>query len=984
MSERSAVQNPMLRYAEAIGWQYLTPEQSLALRGGEANNYLTDVLRSQLLKLNPHVNDERAAEIIRQLTLLKPTIEGNQLALSWLRGEQSVFVPEENRQRNVRLIDFENLANNIFHVTDEWTQQSTVFRNRADVVYLINGIPVALAETKAAGKSDGLEEGVTQIRRYHRETPEMVTSAQVFEVTHLIGFYYGGTWSLNRKNLFNWKDEVEGDYERKVKAFFDRPRFLQVLRDYIIFLSKDDTLSKVILRQHQTRAVEKVITRFHEPEKRYGLIWHTQGSGKTLTMITIAANLLRGMEFSLQAASDSDEEKTKLKLELHAEKNKLLELHAEKPTVLMLVDRNELEDNLFKDIVGAGIKTVEVAQSKKDLQHILRTDYRGLVVSMIHKFDDIPANLNDRKSIVVLVDEAHRTTGGDLGSYLMAALPNATYIGFTGTPVDNLSKGKGTFKVFGGEDEKGYLDKYSIAESIADGTTKRLHYALAPSELLVDRETLEKQFLQVAEAEGVSDVEELNAILDRAVELKELMKSPERIDKIAAAVARHYRENVEPMGFKAFLVGVDREACAMYKKALDKYLPAEYSRVVYSGAHNDSADLKAFHLKEDDEKALRKTFIKKNTQPKILIVTEKLLTGFDAPILYCMYLDKPMRDHVLLQAIARVNRPYEDDDGLVKPCGFVLDFVGIFEKLESALAFDSDVVSSVIQNIDVLKKLFETMMQETAQKYLPLTKGFDDKAKERAITFFQEKADREDFYKFFRQLQNLHEIISPDAFMRPFIEDFEKLAELYGLIRNAYSTRPYIDKELTEKTKQLLRERTALAHIEMPSAIHELGEKELEALKQSDVADTTKILNLRKVLAVTVDEQGASNPFLLSIGERAEAMAELYEDRKTSTEAALAEFEKLAREAVEGENLRKNLGLDKNTFAVYTKLREFAPNLTATQATEINSIFAGFADYRWNKQQEQQLRAELYKVIRPLVGAKMVQAANALLKIQRV
>ena len=955
MSERSAVQNPMLKYADAIGWKYVAPDEALRRRSGETGLYFTDILKAQLLRLNPGVvNEERAQEIIRRLNLLKPDIKGNEAALKWLRGEESVFVPEENRERNVRLIDFDNPANNQFHVTDEWTQQSAVFRNRADVVYLINGIPVAVCETKAAAKNDGLEEGIAQVRRYHRETPELLTAAQVFEVTHLIGFWYGGTWSLNRKNLFNWKEEVDGDYERKVKAFFDRVRFLRVLRDYIIFLTRDDELSKIILRQHQTRAVEKAITRFHEPQRRHGLVWHTQGSGKTLTMITIASKLLRETA------------------------------EGEKPTVLMLVDRNELEAQLFRNIEGYGIRTVEVAQSKKDIQRILASDYRGLIVSMIHKFDDIPADINQRQSVVVLVDEAHRTTSGNLGSYLMAALPNATYIGFTGTPIDNLSKGKGTFKVFGIDDEKGYLDKYSIAESIADGTTVKLNYALAPSDLRVDRDKLEQQFLSLADAEGVSDIEELNAILDRAVELKELMKSPERVESIAQFVAKHFRENVEPMGFKAFLVAVDREACAMYKKALDKYLPKDYSQVVYSPAHNDEELLKAFYLTEEQEKKTRKEFTKKGTLPKILIVTEKLLTGFDAPILYCMYLDKPMRDHVLLQAIARVNRPYEDDDGLVKPCGFVLDFVGIFEKLESALAFDSEVVASVIQNLDVLKNLFATMMQETASKYLPLTKGFDDKAKERAIQYFTEKSTREEFYKFFRQLQNLHEIISPDAFMRPFIDDFEKLAELFTLIRNAYSTRPYVDKELTQKTRELLRARTGMTNLEVPSAIYELGQKELEALKRSDVSDTTKILNLKKALAVTVDAEGQSKPFLLSIGERAEALAELYEDRRISTEEALAEFEKLAREAVNAEAERQKLSLDENTFAIYITLRTISAELSAEQAKSINVVFGNLPDYRWNKQQEQQLRAALYKVLRPLVGKNFIETTDALLKLKRV
>ena len=547
MSERSAVQNPMLKYAQEIGWEYVKPDDALGFREGDTGLYFSGILEAQLVRLNSGVVDlSRTPDILRRLNLLKPTIEGNREAHSWLRGEQSVFVPEENRERNIRLIDFEKPENNLFHVTDEWWQKGVVFRNRADVVFLVNGIPVALAELKDAGKQDGLSLGVDQIRRYHRETPEMFVATQVFEVSQLLDFFYGVTWSTSRKNLFNWRDEQPGNYESKVKSFFNRPRFLRLVRDYVIFMTENDELTKKILRQHQTRAVEKVIQRVAEPTKRRGLIWHTQGSGKTLTMLTVAAKLLREVR------------------------------GAEKPTVLMLIDRNELEGQLLKNIDGYGIKTIRVANSKKELQEILGSDYRGLVVSMIHKFDDIPANINIRESVVILVDEAHRTTGGDLGNYLMGALPNATYIGFTGTPVDRLSRGQGTFKVFGSDDEQGYLDKYSIAESILDGTTVTLNYALAPSSLRVDKDLLEKKFLSLAEAEGVSDVEELNAILDRAVELKEMMKAPDRIDKIAAYIGTHFRENVEPMGFKAFVVAVDREACALYKKALDKYLPADY------------------------------------------------------------------------------------------------------------------------------------------------------------------------------------------------------------------------------------------------------------------------------------------------------------------------------------------------------------------------------------------------------------------------
>lgn len=956
MSERSAVQNPMLKYAQEIGWEYVKPDDALAMRGGDTGLYFSGVLEAQLVRLNPGVVDlSRTPDILRRLNLLHPSINGNQEAHSWLRGEQSVFVPDENRERNVEVIDFEHPENNLYQVTDEWWQKGVVFSNRADVVFLVNGIPVAIAELKNATKQDGIALGVDQIRRYHRETPEMFVATQVFEVSQLLDFFYGVTWSTSRKNLFNWRDEQPGDYEAKVKAFFNRPRFLRLVRDYVLFLTENDELTKKILRQHQTRAVEKVVERVAETTKRRGLIWHTQGSGKTLTMLTIAAKLLR---------------ETRGK---------------EKPTVLMLIDRNELEGQLVKNVEAYGIKTVKVADSKRDLQDILASDYRGLVISMIHKFDDIPANVNTRESVVILVDEAHRTTGGDLGNYLMGALPNATYIGFTGTPIDRLSKGQGTFKVFGGDDEQGYLDKYSIAESILDGTTVTLNYALAPSSLRVDRDVLETKFLSLAEAEGVSDVEELNAVLDRAVELKEMMKAPDRIDGIAKHIATHFQENVEPMGFKAFVVAVDREACARYKQALDKYLPADYSRVVFSPSHGDREELKALYVNEDEEKKIRKDFIRKTEKPKILIVTEKLLTGFDAPILYCMYLDKPMRDHVLLQAIARVNRPYEDEEGQVKPYGFVLDFVGIFEKLENALAFDSDVVASVIQNVDVLKQLFATMMKEQAPAYLPFAKGWDDKAKERAIAHFEDKELRGTFFKFFRQIQSVYEVISPDAFLRPFMDDYLGLAELYTLIRTAYGDRIYVDREVASKTRELLQQHTITGQLEVPGAIQTLGPEELAKLKDSDTTDTTKILNLRKILMTSVADTGLSKPFLISIGERAEKLAEAYEDRQLSTQQALLEFEGLAREATEADAERQRLGLDENTFAIYKTAVAASPGFSGEDSKVLNRLFEGHQDYRWDKQQESKLRTELYKSLRPIVGTgKMIEVANRLLKLQRV
>ena len=491
--------------------------------------------------------------------------------------------------------------------------------------------------------------------------------------------------------------------------------------------------------------------------------------------------------------------------------------------------------------------------------------------------------------------------------------------------------------------------------------------------------------MNLADAEGVSDLEELNAILDCAVRLKEIMKAPARVDEVAADVAKHFRENVEPMGFKAFLVAVDREACALYKTALDKHLPPEYSEAVYSPRNQDSEAMKAYHRTDEQEKEIRKSFADKTAHPKILIVTQKLLTGYDAPILYCIYLDKPMRDHVLLQAIARVNRPYEDDDGLVKPYGFVMDYVGIFENLEKALAFDSDVVESVIQNLDVLKDAFAKRMRDDAPAYLPFAGGWDDKAKERAIEHFEGKDSREAFFKFFKGVQNLYNILSPDAFLRPFIKDYQALASLYGLIRNAYADRVYVDKELTAKTRELLQEHIESGRFELPCAIQELNANTLKKTHESQMSDTMKVLNLRKLLQKKVTDESRSKPFLISIGERAEEITEAYENRQLTTQQVLLEFGELAVGFERASIERIQMDLDENAYAVYTILKTVTEKITAEQARDLNRVFDQFPDYQWDERQRSELRRMFYVALRPLVGTEnLVEGANALLKLERV
>jgi len=994
ISEKITVQNPLLKYAAEIGWDYVSSADALSLRKGETGMLFNDILREKLIKLNPgFTTKDNADEIIHRIESERNSIEGNAEILAWLRGEKTIYDHKEKRNRNVTVINYDRIDNNIFQVTDEWQFTNGRETNRADIMFLINGIPVAIVETKSAKKKDGLQEALTQIREYHHETPEMLTTQQVFDITHLIDFYYGVTWNLDRKNIFRWKvgraflpDHIQpgepahlekDTYENRVKTFFEHKRFLTMLKEWILFYYKDDELQKTVLRQHQTKAIGKILERCSDKDRKTGLVWHTQGSGKTFTMITAARLILQQKEIFGKA------------------------------TVILMIDRNELEGQLtgwVERILGEmqthDIK-IEHANTKKKLNKLLESDFRGLVISMIHKFDGVPKNINTRDNIFILIDEAHRTIGGDLGNYLIGALPKATLIGFTGTPIDKTAYGKGTFKIFGKEDDKGYLDKYSIRESIEDETTVPLKYALAPNEIRVPREQLEKEFLSLAEAEGISDVDDLNRILDHALRLKTFLKSKDRIDKVAAFVAKHYCENVEPMGYKAFLVGVDREACALYKDALDKLLPPEYSMPVYSPAQHDSEKYPVVYrhqINEDNEKKVRKLFPKAGTVPKIFIVTDKLLTGFDAPILYCMYLDKPMRDHVLLQAIARVNRPYEAEVGQTdynqmgmpplhekrvsrKPCGLVVDFVGIFEKLEKALAFDSDMVSGVIEGLDVLLERFKHLMEKDARRYLELCLGnMDDKSVERAIDYFPDKESRDEFLKLYMQIQTLYEIISPSPELRNHLDDFSRMSSLYQIIRNAFTKQTILYGDVAGKTETLIREKASAYGLDKVLPGVKIDEHTIDAIKKARTSENAKIINLVNSIRKTVDAEDADSPFLRPIGDRAEAILEAYDDRQITSEVTLKRMCLAANEIVESKRLKNELCFDSLTFSLYWILKGEGIQEPEKNAKVVKNLFERFPNFKDNSSEMRQLKAELYKFLFPVAGKdKMVQIAEKMI-----
>ena len=363
---------------------------------------------------------------------------------------------------------------------------------------------------------------------------------------------------------------------------------------------------------------------------------------------------------------------------------------------------------------------------------------------------------------------------------------------------------------------------------------------------------------------------------------------------------------------------------------------------------------------------MRKAFRRPGDLPKILIVTEKLLTGFDAPVLYCMYLDKPMRDHVLLQAIARVNRPYEDEYERAKPSGFVLDFVGVFENLEKALAFDSqDVkdVQQVVTDIELLKGDFTRRMERGRRDYLPLgEKKAPDKAAEAVLEHFREETPRQEFYQYFRELSEIYEIISPDGFLRPYLKDYDQLTRIYRLLRAAYDS-IFVDHDLTRKTARLVQEHTHGGAIQDGLEIYEINERLLEKLAGDDTPETVKVFNLLKSIEQMVEQQGGLAPYLYTIGERALAIARAFQERQQATQQALQALEELIREINLAEKERAEMNLKPESFAVYWLLqREATPNAEWI-ARQMEDTFNRFPHWRSSPAQEREARIALYGVL---------------------
>lgn len=770
------------QFSSDTTWQYQSPE---AL-GRSVNEVLVErELVSALIRLNPEIaaNPSLADEVIHKLRAILISVnqvglvKANQAFFAWMTGEKTMPFGENNRHVTINLIDFDDLSRNSYVVTNQFRihQRETKI---PDVVFMINGLPVVVGEAKTPIRpSISWLDGAHEIHHiYEKTVPHLFVPNVLSFATEGKELFYGAI-RCPLEYWAPWRVE-DAQLSRAVglsgvgvelKDLLTPARLLDIMSNFSLFTSnKKKQAIKVIPRFQQYEGANKIVERVIEGKIKKGLIWHFQGSGKSLLMVFAAQKLRKAPELK-------------------------------SPTVIVLVDRTDLDTQISSTFNAADVANVESTDSIKELQQMLERDTRKIIISMIHKFRDAKPNMNERDNIILLVDEAHRTQEGDLGRQMRAALPNAFLFGLTGTPVNKADKN--TFWAFGAEEDKGgYMSRYTFHDSIRDEATLPLHFEPRLVDVHVDKDALDKAFDEFKDSAALTD-EEADELNKKSAKMSAFLKSPERVTKIVADISEHFKTKVAPHGFKAMLVTPDRAACVQYKQELDKHFPVAASKVVISTTANDGLDFKQqWGLDKSQQEKVVDEFNDEASELKFIIVTAKLLTGFDAPICQTMYLDKSLKDHTLLQAICRTNRLYPQ-----KHFGCIVDYFGVFDDAAKALEFDEESVKQVITNLGDLRSRLPLAMADALSHFEGVDRslvGFEGlEAAQNALNGIgysvgskqgegsdDKKDDKKDaFAKDFKYLAKLWESLSPDKVLDPYNQDYTWLAQVFESVKPAAS-----------------------------------------------------------------------------------------------------------------------------------------------------------------------------------------------------
>ena len=883
---------------EPLNWNYI--ESNTIPR--ETNEILVEAwLREALILLNPEIaqQPDRADDVLYKLRALIMSVRedglvrANEEFSAWLTGNRSMPFGENGEHVTIKLIDFEDLARNNYVITTQHTVRSGASEKRADLTLLVNGVPLVVIEAKTPVRSsESWIDGAIQIHSdYEKNIPELFVP-NVFSVATEGKEYRYGSIGLPVELWGPWRLETEKEpagLEQVDKTIISMLRpgvILDLLANYTAYATdKKKRRIKIIARYQQYDGANKIVERVVSGYPKKGLLWHFQGSGKSLLMLFAAR-----------------------KLRLHpALKN---------PTVMIVVDRIDLDVQISATFYAADTPNLVKAESRNDLKQLLEQDVRKIIITTIFKFGEAEGVLNKRENIIALVDEAHRSQEGDLGRKMREALPNAFLFGLTGTPINRADHN--TFYAFGAEeDQAGYMSRYGFEDSVRDGATMPLHFESRLLELHIDKEAIDEAFKELTG--GLSDLDR-DQLAKTAAKMAVLVKAPERIQKICADIAQHYQEKVEPNGFGAKVVTFDRESCKLYKQALDEYLPTDYSDIVMT-VNSGEEEYAAYRRDRDEEEKLLDRFRDPTDPLKILIVTSKLLTGFDAPILQTMYLDKPLRDHTLLQAICRTNRPYGNE----KTHGLIVDYLGIFDDVAQAIQFDEEGITRAISNISELKAKLPPAMQ----KCLNFFQGVDRSVSGYAGLIAAQEClptneIRDKYAADYSFLNRLWEAISPDPMLAQYESDYRWLSQVYESVKPPTGSGRLLWHALGPKTIELIHE-----HIHVGTIRDDLETLVLDADLLEAVMGTPEPGKKAKEIEIKVSSRlrkHMNDPRFRPLGERLEDLKQRHEQGLLTSVEFLKDLLNLARDVVFAERSQPVIEKEEKGKAALTELFEEARN----------------------------------------------------------
>ena len=914
-----------------IKWSYKSAQEIKRT----SNEVLVETeLKEALIRLNPEIaqKNELADEVIYKLRAILISVNhtglvrANEEFFKWMTGDKTMPFGENNRHVPVRLIDFENLENNTYIVTNQYRIHARETKI-PDIVMMINGIPVVIGEAKTPIRpSVSWLDGAHEVHDiYENAVPQLFVPNILSFATEGKELFYGAIrtplefwapWRLEGENDQLAKQLGLAEMGKELSDLLSPKRLLDIMQNFSLFTSnKKKQRIKIICRFQQYEGANKIVARVLEGKIKKGLIWHFQGSGKSLLMVFAAQKLRR---------------------------TKALK----SPTVIVLVDRTDLDTQITGTFNAADIANVETTDSIKDLKKLLERDTRKIIISMIHKFRDAKPDMNTRDNIIVLVDEAHRTQEGDLGRQMRASLPNAFLFGLTGTPVNKADKN--TFWAFGSEeDEGGYMSRYTFHDSIRDEATLPLHFEPRLVDVHVDKESIDEAMTSFREDADLTD-DEADALNKKSAKMAAFLKSPERVATIVKDIATHYKEKVEPQGFKAMIVTPDRLACVQYKEELDQYFPEEASKVVISTSANDEFEFKQkWGVDKGQQEKIVEEFNDANSKMKFIIVTAKLLTGFDAPVLQTMYLDKSLKDHTLLQAICRTNRLYPG-----KTFGRIVDYYGVFDDAAKALQFDEESIKQVISNLTELREKLPQAMKDVLSHFDGVDRTLDGfEGLEAAQNAINSDEKKDAFAKDYKYVSKLWESLSPDNILDLYNIDYKWVSQVFESVRPASDN---IGKllwfSLGAQTTKLIHENIHVGEV------HHLDEFVLDADVIEDIFNNPDPKNAKKLEKILIKrfKKNGGDPKFIKLSERLEALRDKAEQGLITSIEFVKELCKIAQDTVQIEKESVMEVQEKSPKAALTELflelkTDETPAVVERIVTDIDAIVRVISFPGWQK-----------------------------------